>query len=89
MILSFGYGDKKGLPRADKVFDVRDLSHDTNSPAFDAHTQEILDYAKKHPTQLIAVGCEKGAHRSRTIVDRVATKLRTSKFHRDWKGFKK
>lgn len=85
MILSFGFKNGKGVPtNASKVFDIRDLSHDTKSIWFKARMQEILDYAKQHPKQVIAVGCEEGQHRSRVMVDEVARQLRASKFHRDY-----
>lgn len=83
MIISFGY-DKSGPPhQASKVFDVRDLSHDTKSKWFTAREQEIRDYVKQHPKQTVAVGCDKGNHRSVTLVDRIAKTLRVSKFHKD------
>ena len=85
MLISFGF-DKGAPPRnAAKVFDVRDLSHDTNSPWFKARQQEIADYAKQHPLQTVAVGCDKGEHRSKVMVDRVAGLLHASKFHRNAK----
>lgn len=84
MLISFGFN--KGLPpKANKIFDVRDLSHDTNSPWFKARTQEVADYVTQHPLQTVAVGCDMGEHRSRVLVDRVATQLRTSKYHRNAK----
>lgn len=82
MLISFGF-DKGAPPKAQKVFDVRDLSHDTKSPWFTGRVQEIRDYVKAHPYQTVAVGCDKGQHRSKVIVDRVATELRISKFHRN------
>lgn len=79
--MSFGF-DKTGPPKsAKKVFDVRDLSHDVHSPWFRARQQEIADYVRQHPLQTVAVGCDKGEHRSKVMVDNVARLLRVSKFH--------
>lgn len=82
MIMSFG--KKNGLPtRAQKVFDVSDLSHDTGSPEFLSKFQEIVDYGRQHPSESIAIGCEKGKHRSVVLANKVATALRVGVFHRD------
>lgn len=82
MILSFGY--KQGEPRrAQKVFDVRDLSHDSSSPEFLQKYQEIVDYGRAHPGEHVAIGCDKGSHRSVVLANKVATALRTSVYHRD------
>jgi RNase adaptor protein for sRNA GlmZ degradation len=82
MVISFGF-DKGEPRRTPKIFDVRDLSHDTTAPDFQARIAEIIQYAQAHPGEDIAVGCDKGSHRSRVIANAVATKLRTSVFHRD------
>jgi len=84
VLISFGF-DKGTPPKASKTWDIRDLSHDTKSPWFTARFQEIRDYVKAHPKETVAVGCDKGEHRSKVMVDRVATELRTSKFHRNAK----
>lgn len=80
------FGHKHGVPKnAIKVFDIRDLSHDTKSKWFTARTQEVKDYVKQHPMQTVAVGCDDGVHRSKVMVDSIAKELRISKFHRDVK----
>lgn len=83
MIVSFGH--QFGVPslHIDRVFDVRALTHDVDSPEFKAREQEIADYGRAHPTENVAVGCEKGKHRSVVLANRVATTLRTSVYHRD------
>jgi RNase adaptor protein for sRNA GlmZ degradation len=82
MILSFGFSH--GLPgRAARVFDVRDLSHDTNSDAFRQRCAEMVDWGTAHPGQDFAIGCEKGKHRSVVAANSVATTLKTSVMHRD------
>ena len=84
MLLSFGFDNRKGTPsQAVKVFDVRDVSHNPKSPAFVQRVQEITDYVSTHPLTTTAVGCDKGQHRSKVIVDTVSRQLRCSKFHRD------
>lgn len=82
MILAFGYA--QGEPaRADKTFDVRDLTHDTNSDEFKAREREITDYGRTHPSENIAIGCKAGKHRSVVLARRAATTLRTSFMQRD------
>lgn len=84
MIQSFGY--KHGpIVRAHKTFDVRTLTHDTNSPEFAAKRAEIQDYVTSHPGETVAIGCEKGLHRSRVLANQVATAARTSVLHRERK----
>jgi RNase adaptor protein for sRNA GlmZ degradation len=82
MIMSFGY-DQNPLPRADKVFDVRDLTHAVNSTQFLAREDEIADYCRQHPSEAVAIGCANGTHRSKILADRIAKRLRTSVFHRE------
>lgn len=82
MIISFGY-DNNPPPRAHKVFDVRDLTHQTSGPEFDAKRQEILQYVKAHPNETVAIGCKKGKHRSPRLVQDVAAAVRQSYLHRD------
>lgn len=82
MIVSFGY--KKGIPgKVEKIFDVRDLTHDESSEEFRRKEDEITQYLAAHPNSNIAIGCEKGRHRSRALANHIATKLRTTVYHRD------
>jgi RNase adaptor protein for sRNA GlmZ degradation len=82
VIVSFGH--KHGLPsRADKVFDVSDLTHDLQSPAFLSKFQEIAEYGKQHPSAAIAIGCKEGKHRSVALANKVASTLRVGVYHRD------
>ncbi len=84
MIVTFGFDVGAPPARAQKVFDVRDLSHDVDSPEFVARQMEIVEYAKAHPGENIAIGCAKGKHRSKTMGNRVATRARTGVYHRDY-----
>ena len=82
MIVSFGWKQKSRVPPGAKVFDVRELTHNTRAKAFSAKVQEIRTYAEAHPTQVIAVGCKLGRHRSPEIARQVASALRRSVFHK-------
>lgn len=83
MIVAFGY--QHGIPhfRDAKTFDVRKLTHDTNSAEFKAAQKEILEYGRKNPQQNICIGCEKGKHRSVVLARSAASALRTSLHLRD------
>lgn len=83
MITSFGYKHGPAPKRADKVFDVRDLTHDTNSPEFKDKQREIVEYGRAHGGESIAVGCEKGQHRSVVLASKAASALRQSLYLRD------
>lgn len=83
MIISFGYKNGPPPARIDKVFDVRDLTHDTDSDEFKAKQAEIIAAGKKNPAQNIAVGCSQGKHRSVVLASRAASALRTSLYLRD------
>ncbi len=79
MIVSFGFDKGPAPVRAHKVFDVRDLTHDTKSDAFVAKEQEIVKYGQENPGQIIAVGCHKGKHRSVKLAEGVSRRLRVSR----------
>jgi len=81
MLVSFGFNKRSAPSSAKKVFDIRDLSHDTKSKWWVARRQEIRDYVKQHPKLTVAIGCEEGVHRSKVMVDQIAQELRISKFH--------
>lgn len=81
MILS--YGHKFGRPASDKDFDVRTLTHDTTSDVFKSKLLEIVAYGRFRPQDRIAIGCEKGQHRSVVLAHEAAKLLRTSVLHRD------
>ena len=83
MITSFGYKNGDAPKRAAKVFDVRHLTHAVDSSDFKRTESEIVQYLRANPGRDIAIGCEHGKHRSRTLANRVATALRTSVYHRD------
>jgi len=83
MIVSFGYDTGKPLPRATKVFDVRDLTHAEHDPAFNAKRAEIADYVRAHPHETVAIGCKKGQHRSYRLAEDISRAARTSVHHRD------
>ena len=81
MIVSFGH--VKGVPsNVDKVFDVRELTHVTTSPEFAAKADEITQYGKDHPHEIIGIGCKIGRHRSKALADIVSKRLRRSVYHR-------
>lgn len=83
MILAFGY-KHGGPPRGvKKVFDVRDLTHDTHREDFLQRESEIREYVRAHPGEDVAVGCDQGQHRSVTIVRSVATALHRGYHFRD------
>lgn len=82
MIVSFGY-NQGTPPVADKVFDVRDLSHTLAHPNDKSRLLEITEYATAHPCQRIAIGCDEGKHRSRVLADLVGAKTKQSIYHRD------
>lgn len=84
MLTAFGYS-KGSPPHADKVFDVRSLTHDTKRDDFQRKVSEVKTYITEHPGQSVAVGCEKGQHRSVAIVRQLAKELRTSYRLRDSK----
>jgi len=82
MILSFGYKNGSGrIPHDATVFDVRSLTHTEKDPTFIAKAEEIATYGQLHPGQAIAIGCEKGKHRSKVLADKVAQVLRRSVVH--------
>lgn len=83
MITSFGYTTTGPPSRVDKVFDVRSLTHKESDPAFKGAILDIVKYGQEHPGASIAVGCEKGLHRSKVIAHAVASRLRQSVFHRE------
>lgn len=83
MITAFGYQRGDAPKRADKVFDVRSLTHDTNSGEFLDKQREIIEYGRAHPQESIAIGCEQGAHRSVVLAGKVASALRVSLYLRD------
>lgn len=83
MITAFGYSQGAAPKRVDKVFDVRELTHDTNSDAFKDKQREIIEYGRAHPGDSIAIGCEKGEHRSVVLATRAASALRQSLYLRD------
>lgn len=82
VITSFGYayGDP---PAADQVFDERDLTHKVNSLAFNTELSRITDYAQRHPDARIAIGCERGQHRSVTLARLAAMHTGHTLAHRD------
>ena len=80
MIVTFGHS-KRSKPNADRYYDVRDLSHWMDSPeANDVVEQVCKDYQKG---QTIAIGCEKGQHRSVVLGDKIAKRLGVSVKHMD------
>lgn len=83
MIVSFGH--RYGVPkhRINKVFDVRELTHDEHAPAFLDKFQEIIEWGRAHKGDNIAIGCDKGQHRSVVLANKVASALRTSVYLRD------
>lgn len=82
MITAFGY--QHGAPqRVDKTFDVRELTHATSSPEFLDKQREIIEYGREHPQDSIAIGCEKGKHRSVALARKAASALRVSLYLRD------
>ena len=83
MIVSFGYATGTPIPRAAKVFDVRDLTHAEHDPAFSAKREEIAEYVRAHPHETVAIGCQKGQHRSYRLAEDLARALRVSVHHRD------
>ena len=83
MIVSFGYATGKPIPRATKTFDVRDLTHAEHTPEFDARREEIEAYVRAHPHETIAIGCQKGQHRSYRLAEDISRAVRTSVHHRD------
>lgn len=82
MIVSFGH-DHGAPSTASQVFDLRGLSHDTNSPAFLQSFRDIVEYGRANPHGTIAIGCEQGKHRSVVMANKVATALRVGVYHRD------
>lgn len=83
VVVSFGYHYGAPTHRIDKVFDVRDLSHDVASKPFLDRFDEIVTYGRAHPGETIAIGCDKGQHRSVVLANKVASALRTSVYLRD------
>ena len=80
MITSFGY-EHGNPPPADEVIDVRNLSHDLNSPDAKAVKQRMTDLVKAGKN--IAVGCKHGQHRAVALARDVADSTNTSVWHRD------
>jgi len=80
-VISFGYARRALVPKADQVVDVRDLGHDMESPDVEQRVNVICHDFR--PGQTIAIGCEQGKHRSVTIAQRVAEKLKLRLQHRD------
>jgi len=76
MVISFGFENRPPHLRPMKIFDVRDLSHDTKSPEFQAKQQEISDWVNEHPYEHCAIGCKKGQHRSVVLARNVAKATR-------------
>lgn len=83
MILAFGYKHGNPPPRLAKVFDVRDLTHDTKRADFQDRESLILHYAREHPGVDIGIGCEQGQHRSVVLARSIAKALHTSYHFRD------
>lgn len=82
MIVAFGY--QHGIPTfATKLFDVRELTHDTNSGEFKNKQKEIIEYGRAHPCENLAIGCHRGKHRSVVLARAAASALRTSLHLRD------
>lgn len=77
-VISFGY-DVSDVPEADKVFDVRDLPHDLGSPEAQARYADIK--AQSEGANTIAIGCQKGQHRSVALATRLAEDLHASIAH--------
>ena len=80
-ILSFGYDRRSQPPQADRVVDVRSMGHNMSDPQVDTLVQNIVTDYK--PGQTLAIGCERGRHRSVEIAKRIAAKLRLRLQHRD------
>lgn len=80
MVVTFGHA-KRSKPQADQYYDVRDLSHDLSRPEAD----EVVERACKayKQGQTIAIGCEKGSHRSVVLGERIAKKLGVNVRHLD------
>lgn len=83
MIFSFGYDGAGPPPGVSKVFDVRELTHNEHDPAFKDAITQMIEYVQAHPKESVAIGCQKGQHRSRVIAHQAAMRLRTSVFHRE------
>lgn len=81
MIISFGF-DKGPAPQAEHTFDVREFSHQIESPESQA---KIAELAKQitDSNVTVAVGCKMGKHRSVKIANQLARQFRVSVFHRD------
>ena len=78
MVTSFGYSINPP-PKADVTIDVRDLSHNPHDPKWEQRIAEIVSKGGRS----IAIGCEKGCHRSVAIAEEVARRLDQSVQHRD------
>jgi len=83
VIISFGFDKGPPPTRATKVFDVRDLPHDTNSSATAERLAEIIAHGKANHPSVIAIGCAAGAHRSPDLANRASLALRTGVLHRE------
>jgi len=82
MIIGFGFNH--GAPKAaDHIFDVRQLTHASDSPEFASKKQEIIDYCRLHPAETVAIGCRQGKHRAPMLARHVASAMRTSLYLRD------
>jgi len=81
MVVSFGHARAKP-PQVDRVWDVRDLSHNFTDPAVKARIDFITRMCLETPGD-IAIGCQWGQHRAPYIAEEVARRLKTSVRHRD------
>ena len=77
---SFGYANG-APPEADVVIDVRSLSHDLGRREAHAIRQQVSEALKAGKT--VAIGCEKGQHRSVVIANDCAKPLGLTPTHRD------
>ena len=82
-VISFGYTRRSQPPQADRIIDVRSMGHNMDDPQVDVLVNNLVtDYTDG---QTLAIGCEKGKHRSVEIAKRIADKLRLRLQHRDLK----
>lgn len=80
-IVSFGFSRRSLKPQADKVVDVRELTHNLDAPEASKLIEDVC--SKYEAGQTIAIGCEKGKHRSVVLADRIAKQLGLRVYHRD------
>lgn len=81
MIISFGHA-RATPPKADRIWDVRDLPHNFQDPLVKARIDHITRLCLETPGD-IAIGCQWGQHRAPYIAEEVARRLKTSVRHRD------